>query len=54
VTDLPDQVSKALIERIRKEREQLLQQIEESQKTIERSQDLLAQLDAMLVKFERT
>jgi hypothetical protein len=54
VTELPTQFPKALVERIRKEREQLRQQIEDSQKTVERSQELLAQLDAMLVKLEGT
>jgi hypothetical protein len=52
VTDFQGVVSIELIERLKKEREELRQQIEESLKTIERSQDLLAQLDAMLMKVK--
>ena len=37
-----------LIEQAKKEREKLLRQIDESQKTIARSREILAQIDAVL------
>jgi hypothetical protein len=40
--------SKQLVERAQKERRELLRQIEESQKTITRSREIIAQLNAIL------
>lgn len=43
--------SKVLIERTKKERDLLEQQIQESQQTIERSRKLLAELDNLLARL---
>jgi hypothetical protein len=43
--------SKVLIERTKRERDLLEQQILESQQTIERSRKLLAELDNLLVRL---
>ncbi len=43
--------SKVLVERTKKERDLLEQQIRESQETIERSRKLLAELDNLLAQL---
>jgi hypothetical protein len=43
----------ALIEEVKKERRQLLEQIEQSHKTIERSREIIARIDRVLAAAEK-
>ena len=43
----------ALIERAKQERQRLLQQIEKSQRTIDRSREIIARIDEVLAGAER-
>ena len=45
--------SVALIERAKQERQRLLQQIEQSQRTIDRSREIIARIDEVLAGAER-
>jgi hypothetical protein len=45
---------KDLIAQAKRERENLLRQIEESQKTVVRSREILAQIDAVLNQVDNT
>jgi hypothetical protein len=45
-----DKAQKGHLDEIRRERAQLIEQIQASQKTIERSQDLLKRIDRILAK----
>jgi hypothetical protein len=45
--------SHELIDEARREREQLLQQIQESEKTIARSRELISRIDEMLTRLSK-
>ena len=51
-SELNIRFSRDLIERAKKERATLLRQIEESQKTIERSREMIARIDEALAHFK--
>lgn len=50
---MPETDRKELIARVEKDREKLIQQIAESQKTIERSRELLKQIDDALDQLRK-
>jgi hypothetical protein len=52
-TIVPFNSSAALIEEIKKERQRLLEQIEQSHKTIERSREIIARIDRVLAAAEK-
>jgi hypothetical protein len=52
-TIVPFNASAALIEEAKKERQRLLEQIEQSHKTIERSLEIIARIDRVLAAAEK-
>lgn len=53
MSDGPVNSSAALIAEARKERQRLLEQIEQSQKTIDRSREVIARLDQVLAALDK-
>ena len=51
--DDPHSSSTALVEEAKKERQRLVEQIEQSQRTIERSRQIIARIDQVLAANER-
>jgi hypothetical protein len=52
--DVPSNSSAALIGEAKKERQRLLAQIEQSQRTIEHSRQIIARIDEVLAASEKT
>jgi len=51
--DVPFNSSAALIEEAKKERQRLLEQIEQSQRTIEHSRQIIARIDEVLATTDK-